>query len=172
MVSCKIFSEDAHGREFFKRLVEKLKRQGVISSNISVNVNRLPGICYTKTKRVLKAASDFDRIIILVDADNPANKNTIFQKVSKHIPQDVANKTQVIVIDYEIEEWICQSLGINFGNQKPSEALDIWCRITKGIKKGYKKSRIVQFVDDVANSANTLMQISRTFRDFINFLSK
>ncbi len=166
MASCETFSEDAYGPEFFKSLIEKLKKESIVNESLYVATRRLPGICYTKSERAIKAASmDFDKIVIVADADGPANRDTVFKRMDVHIHEELKNKVDVIIMDYELEEWICYSLGIHFGGDKPSKALNDWCKINRGTMSGYKKWQLPKFVEDL--DFNVLRNCS-SFRDFVN----
>lgn len=170
MASCEIFSEDAYGPEFFMRLVKKLKEESGLDESLSVATKRLPGICYPKSERAIKAASmSFDRILIVVDAEGPANKNTIFEKVNSHIRREIKSKADIVILDYMIEEWICYSLRINFGSDKPSKVLNDWCKNRRGTKRGYKKWQLPNFVVDL--DIGVLMQ-KPSFRNFIDALRR
>ena len=108
MASCEIFSEDAYGVEFFKRLIERLKKESSADESLYVATRRLPGICYTASEIAIKNASmDFDKIIVVMDADGPTNRDTVFKRMDVHIHEKIKGKVDVIIIDYELEEWIC-----------------------------------------------------------------
>jgi len=82
-----------------------------------------------KSERAIKAASiDFDKIVVVVDADGPANRDEVFKRVDVHIVKEIKSKVDVIILDYELEEWICYSFGIQLGADKPFKALSVRCK--------------------------------------------
>lgn len=169
MVSCEIFSEDAHGPEFFKRLVEQLKKESIVDKSLYIDTKRLPGICYTKSERAIKAANiDFDKIVVVVDADGPANREEVFKRVDVHIAKEIKSKVEVIILDYELEEWICYSFGIHFAGDKPSKALNGRCKEKRGSKRGYKKWQLPKFVENL--DINALRRNCRSFEEFVSIL--
>lgn len=139
MAEFKIFAEDSYGREFFPRLIERLTGERCIPT-IKIKADRFPGQCNTKSHRAISASSDFDRIIVLVDAHGTPIEAT-GEKVLVHIPQGMKGKVRVVVLPYEIEEWICFSAGLKFGNKKPSEVLKR--------HQGYEKSQLPEFADQL-----------------------
>lgn len=164
--SCKIFSEDAYGPEFFKKLNNKLKREGVLDENLPFEKpQHFPGKCNTKSGRIISTAGyDFDRVVVVVDADDPNKRDDAYSQIEVHLVEEIKSKVYIIVLDYEIEEWICHSLEIDFRNEKPTEALDKWCRVNRG--KGYKKDKwqlpsFVDYLDIEKLMAHT------SFRDYI-----
>lgn len=169
MVSCEIFSEDAHGPEFFKRLVERLKKENIVDESLYVKTKKFPGICYTKSERAIKAANiDFDKIVIVVDADGPSNREDVFKRVDVHIAKEIKSKVNVIILDYELEEWICYSFGIQLGADKPFKALSDKCKEKRGSKGGYKKWQLPRFVENL--DFNALRRNCHSFEDFVSIL--
>jgi hypothetical protein len=147
-------------------LIERLKKESSADEGLYVATRRLPGICYTASEIAIKNASmDFDKIIVVVDADGPTNRDTVFEKVNVHIHEEIKGKVDVIIMDYELEEWICYSLGIHFGGDKPSNALNDWCKNKRGTKRGYKKRQLPNFVEDLDFNA---LRNCFSFRDFVN----
>ena len=63
---------------------------------------------------------DFDKVIVIADGDN--HPKTKEKEIKKHVPRKFKKNTKIIVFKYEIEEWICKSLGIAYRG-KPSAAL-------------------------------------------------
>jgi hypothetical protein len=152
-----ILCEDKHGGAFFKELASLLKSKNLMPRSSGVDVTKFYGPCNVKLERQLKAkmlrrAYNF---IIVVDADG-RNVGRVRNKVLEHVPPSFIGITCVVVLDYEIEDWICVSLGIRF-NYKPSVALKQ--------KLGYQKHNLKRYVPklDIAK----LMKC-RSFCDFIN----
>jgi hypothetical protein len=133
-----ILCEDKHGGPFLKDLVNRLKNSKMITRSFSVNVAKFYGACNAKLRRQLIAESQVRvrRFVILVDADGK-NKTTIRSRVRQHVPSNLASITRIVVLDYEIEDWICVSLGINL-NSKPSILLEQ--------RYGYKKHNLKSYV--------------------------
>lgn len=118
----KVFCEDAYGREFFKRLVNWLKDEKKVPRALQMTVDRLAGLCNTKSERQIRAAASIsDRIIVVVDAHG-RQAEKVEREVLEHVPNRLRKNVQTIVLDYEIEEWVCVSRHLRFGN-KPSDTL-------------------------------------------------
>ena len=168
MANIKIFSDDTYGCEFFKKLTNRLKNDKKINVGWSVNTDRLPGKCYTKIERVIRASNlDFEKIVIIADADGPHNKSKVFQEINIHIPEGCKSKTKLIILDYELEEWICCCLGINFQKSKPSEALSDWCRRQRDNE--YKKWQLPNFVKELNTD---ILQTYPSFKEFVNVFNQ
>ena len=146
-----------------------LKEENIVAKKLYMGTARLPGKCYPKSEKAIKAASiDFDKIIVVVDADGPENRDKVFKEVDVHIVEEIKSKVDVMILDYEIEEWICYSLGIHFGGGKPSSALNEWCKRNKGSKRGYKKWQLPRFVENL--DINALRRNCCSFEDFVSIL--
>jgi uncharacterized protein YuzE len=104
----------------------------------------------------------------VVDADGPANREDVFKRVDVHIAKEIKSKVDVIILDYELEEWICYSFGIHFAGDKPSKALNERCKGKRGSKKGYKKWQLPKFVENL--DINALRRNCRSFEEFVSML--
>ena len=124
-----MFTEDSQGVSFFKILIQKLKSINLIDNSLKIHIDTIPGNspCYSKQTRIFSALSNFDKIIIVFDSDGLENRQDKMQKMKNHIPDEFESKFRLILCDYEIEEWICKSLSLNFSNQKPSSRLNEYC---------------------------------------------
>ncbi|RLI85578.1 MAG: hypothetical protein DRP01_05910 [Archaeoglobales archaeon] len=81
---------------------------------------------------------------MVIDGDrNPEKKR---ENAELHIPSDLKDRVDVIVFEYEAEEWICKSLSVKYGNVKPSKALNHWLKTKKG--REYHKRDLPRFVVD------------------------
>lgn len=170
MVSCKIFSEETYGKEFFKKLIKRLKSEDIVDGNLDADSSRLPGKCYSKSERVIKVATlSFDKVAIIADAEGPQNSDDVLNQIYIHIPNPIKSKVEVILLDYMIEEWICVSLGKHWGARKPSEVINDYLMNARGAGKGYKKSELPNFVNGL--DISILRRNSPSFQKFINFLS-
>jgi len=170
MVGCNImiFTEDTYGRDFIKGLVSRLKIEGLIKSEIGVNVRRLAGICNSKMQRQIKAAAiTHEKIIVIADADGKPIQE-IRKRILYHVPPDLQKIVRTIILRYEIEEWICISLGLHI-TKKPSIELDEYIKKKeKDAKSGYKKYMLPKFVETL--NINRLENYN-SFKEFINALS-
>ena len=85
------------------------------------------------------AISSVDRIIILMDADGRplADKE---EKIKEYIAKKDLDRVRIVLLDSEIEEWICYSLGIKT-NGKPSDAL--------AEKNGYQKRDLLKYASKI-----------------------
>jgi hypothetical protein len=169
MVKFRIFVEDEHGPEFFEKLVELLKKEELVPRDIIVKQSKLPADCNPKIDRVIKASLifGFDRAILFIDGDgNPEEKQ---KRAESHVPPEYKDKVVVVIFEYEVEEWICKSLGIRYGSHtKPSDALNNWLRNKEG--RRYQKRDLPKFVSKL--DLSLLSKNDRTFIDLINVLNK
>jgi len=159
-----ILTEDIYGKDFFKGLIEKLKREGYVRSRHNIEYQWLPGKCNPKTTRKLLPKSRYlDRVIVVIDAEG-GDKKEAMRYVEIHIPPNLKPKTKYIVFDYCIEEWICKGLGIKL-SQHPVESLNDYLRKAKGADHDYEKSMLPDFVEviDIGRLA-----ADQQFKDFLN----
>lgn len=148
MVKFRFFVEDEYGDEFFEKLVNRLKGEGLIPRDVVIDVKKLPADCNKKIDRVLNASlkfGNFDRAVLIIDGDGNSKKKR--ESAKSHIPFDLKDRVDVIVFEYETEEWICLSLGIKYSNVKPSKALNEWLKIKRG--KNYHKRDLPKFVPEL-----------------------
>ena len=129
--------EDKFGPSFIKQVFRKKSEEGLFSGRIS---DARRSLINNKMTRMISAAiSSADRIIILMDADGGplADKE---EEIKKYVDKKDLDRVRVVLLDNEIEEWICYSLGIKT-NGKPSDAL--------AEKKGYKKRDLLKYVSKI-----------------------
>jgi len=134
----KILCEDSYGKEFFRILANRLKREKIMSRRTGINTDRLQGICSTKLERIMRAATDYyEKVIIVVDAHGhrPAAVN---KQVAQHIPVQRRKSVCIVVLDHEIEEWICFSLGLRIQGSPYR---------TMKQRMGYKKHRLPSYAE-------------------------
>ena len=89
--------------------------------------------------RIISAnLGDADRVIVIADADgqDPEEKK---QRIHRYVGSRHANRVRIVMLDYEIEEWICYSQGLKFGDQKPSAILKH--------KEGYQKRQLPTYAE-------------------------
>ena len=115
-----VFTEDSYGAEFVRRLLE---RPGL--SGRAGYCRRLAGVCSSKSVRQLKAAAlDYEKVVVLVDGDwDPENVRKRMNEHLENLRGELGSKVRVIVVESEIEEWVCESLGLRYRGLKPSQVL-------------------------------------------------
>jgi hypothetical protein len=91
-----------------------------------------------------------------------------FVKRWKHWEYVLGIAVDVIILDYELEEWICYSFGMQLGADKPFKALSDKCKEKRGSKGGYKKWQLPRFVENL--DFNTLRRNCHSFEDFASIL--
>ena len=117
----RIYTEDSYGKPFFKRLIQRLKESNKAPKNLAIECTHLLAPCNPKLKRLIRAdMMDFDKVIVIADGDN--HPKTKEKEIKGHVPRKFRKNIKIIVFKYEIEEWICRSLGIAY-RSKPSAAL-------------------------------------------------
>lgn len=145
----KIFTEDSQGKAFFRELIKRLKDTNEINHHLKTSIDSIPGNspCCSKQTRVFSTVTYFEKIIIIFDSDGIENRNNKIEKMKIHIPQEFSDKFFLILCEEEIEEWICKSLNIDYNNQKPSKALNNYCRERSRGKSEYHKSNLKNYVN-------------------------
>lgn len=126
--------DDYHGPSFIKKLFQKKLDEHIFTGKL-LNVKRVPPGS-SKIQRIIKAVSKKGiRIIILTDAEGlqPFEKK---HKILQNIDSAYHKQIRIVLLCYEIEEWICYSNGFKI-NSKPSEILKT--------KLQYKKSNLPDY---------------------------
>lgn len=164
MANFRLFTEDKHGKDFFKKLVHKLKEKGIISREIDCEYGSRFRLCNVKmSQRAIKeAASSFDRVIIHVDADGPKRKGKIRGDMElhlEHVPRNLREKVRLLIIDHEIEEWICVSERLRFGREKLSHVLKR--------ERGYEKRKLPRYAERLNFK---ILRDYPSFKEFLEFL--
>ncbi len=140
-----VFTEDTYGAKFVKRLLGRLG----LSSCVGL-CKRLAGVCSSKSVRQLKAAAlDYEKVVVLVDGDWEPEK--VRRKMGEHVcclGKGLREKVYVIVVESEIEEWVCESLGLKYRGLKPSCVLSNYLRRERGY--GYEKYMLPDFADVIS----------------------
>lgn len=148
--------EDYFGRPFFERFFSKKIEEHIFSGKLErVHHVKLSGKIAKQIKANIRKV---DRIIIIADADGgdlAAKK----QDIAKFVDDVDVESVRIVLLDYEIEEWICQSEGIKFDGQKPSNVLKY--------KTGYQKFRLPTYAEKI--DCNRL-QHSNSFKRFASSL--
>jgi hypothetical protein len=154
-----LLCEDKYGGPFLRDLTNRLKSSGLMSRRTGVDTTKFYGACNVKLEKQLIAKS-LDRtcsFTILVDSDG-REKAPIRRRVAQHIPRNLATITRTIILDYEIEDWICVSLGMPL-NGRSAEMLRR--------RYGYEKYRLVSYVPKLDFER---LKVCQSFRDFVNSL--
>ena len=110
--------EDSYGPNFISKLAGRLKQGSYLVLSTAVDFRQ-----YTiyKLNALLKSSiSHFDRTVILVDCDGDCNAGN--SSMIKSLIEGCGNKKLIpVFLQWEIEEWICISEGIQISSWKPSE---------------------------------------------------
>ena len=111
--------EDTYGDEFIKQLFDKKLGEGLFSGKMT-GARRSP--IGPKLAKIIKTQDKDVRIIILADADDkPIQAEEM--RISQCIQKERAQHVKIVLLTYEIEEWICYSLGLDM-DDKPSKILE------------------------------------------------
>jgi hypothetical protein len=160
-MNIKIISEDDYGGEFLKNVIAKLRDEKLVG-NITVKGSKpmLP-LCNSKLDRILKAFDNTcDKILVILDSDEPQNREFRRTNVERHVPE-MKTPVEIILADYEIEEWICISKNLKW-QSKPSEELKN--------QFGYKKSSLPRYAGEL--DFDKLTKKSQSFIAFLNALQQ
>ena len=154
------FTEDAFGPQFIIRLIPILRNHGLIDEDTIVGKSRAFPKCNPKLGKMVSASSlFFDRAVVLVDAEGYAT-DIVESKTRNHIKdKDALAITRFVVMQYEIEEWICESEEFNLEGSKPSEILKTKLR--------YEKFQLPLYAERMHLER---MRNCRSFQDFIRAL--
>ena len=163
-----IITEDAYGGEFFKRLLNRLNRERLADVRLKrirgrKNPIHAPFLCDPKLNRIIKAVelTKPDFILVVYDGDGPSNYDSRKKDVKKHIPEDIKTPVKILLFEYEVEEWICKSLGYNWST-KPSDELKR--------REGYEKSDLPDYVNKL--DFEELKRNCKSFREFLRLVGE
>lgn len=112
--------EDIYGPAFITRFFKKKFNEGLL-------FGKLEGVAScsidNKLRRKVNASfTDADRVIVLMDADGqPHSKKT--EIIKQYLGHKHLDRVRIVLLDHEIEEWICYSEGIPIRGEKPSKIL-------------------------------------------------
>lgn len=161
-MNIKIISEDDYGGAFLKNVVAQLKIKNMIG-NVTVKASKpMRPLCNQKLDRILKAFdTSCDKIIIILDSDNPQNYASRYENVNRHVPRDLRTPVKIILADYEIEEWICLSQKLTWNQSKPSDELKR--------TSGYMKSSLPKYANEL--DFHALRKNCRSFNEFLDALN-
>lgn len=158
----KLIVEDFYGVDFFKNVVELLKKANLVNKNLIIpKPKHLPADCNSKLNEILTMFDNtYDRIIIVLDSDNPRNYKEKYERAQSHVPNSMKTPVKIVLTEYEIEEWICISKNLKWGHSKPSEELKN--------KLGYKKSSLPRYAYEL--DFDILRKKSKSFGAFLKAL--
>lgn len=112
--------EDCYGPDFIMRLFNKKRKEGLFSGSLKGVRSCLIG---NKLRRIVNAALlDAKHVIVLMDADGkPLDQKT--EEIKQYLDARYLDYISIVLLDYEIEEWICYSKNIPTKGAKPSSVL-------------------------------------------------
>ncbi|QDA30997.1 hypothetical protein FH039_04440 [Thermococcus indicus] len=161
-----IITEDAYGGEFFKRLLSRLRTEGLTDTRLKKlsgrkNPIHAPYLCNSKLGKILRASELVrpDFILLVYDGDGPSNYESKKKDVEKHIPRNLKIPVKILLFEYEIEEWVCKSLGYSWST-KPSDELKR--------RERYTKSKLPEYADKL--DFEKLKRNCKSFREFLRIL--
>ncbi len=161
-----IITEDTYGGEFFKRLLNRLRSEGLADIGLKRlsgrrNPIHAPYLCNPKLGKILHASelSRPDFILLVYDGDGPSNYKSRRRDVEKHIPSNIKTSVKILLFEYEIEEWIYRSLGYNWAT-KPSDELKR--------REGYVKHKLPDYVGKL--DFKKLRNNCKSFQEFLRIL--
>ena len=161
-MNIKIISEDDYGGAFLKNVILQLKNKKLIGNVIVKGSKPMRPLCNLKLDRILKSFDmSCDKIIIILDSDSPENREKRRANIERHVPEDLKTPVEIILADYEIEEWICISKKLKCKHSKPSEKLKS--------KLGYIKSSLPKYASEL--DFDELQKNCRSFKAFLNALT-
>ncbi len=160
-MNIKIISEDDYGGAFLKNVIAQLKDKKLVGKITVKGSKPMRPLCNIKLDRILRALDNTcDKILVILDSDEPQNREFRRTNVERHVPTNMITPVEIILTDYEIEEWICISKNLKWGHSKPSEELKNQFR--------YKKSILPRYASEL--DFDKLIKKSKSFIDFLNAL--
>lgn len=158
----KLIVEDFYGVDFLKNVIELLKEVNLVNKNLIIpKPKHLPADCNSKLNEILTMFDNTcDRIIIVLDSDNPRNYKERYERAQSHVPKFMKTPVKIVLTEYEIEEWICISKDLKWRHSKPSDELKN--------KFGYEKYKLPRYTDEL--DFDTLRKKSKSFIAFLKAL--
>jgi len=159
----KLIVEDFYGGPFFIDVIQRLKDANLVNKNLIIpKPKHLPADCNQKLDEILEYIDNkVDRIIIVLDADDPRNFKDRYERAQSHIPKGMKTPVKIVLTDYEIEEWICISKDLKWKHSKPSEELKR--------NFGYEKYILPKYAAEL--DFDKLQRNCRSFKAFLNALT-
>ncbi len=161
-MNIKIISEDDYGGAFLKNVIAQLRNRKLVG-NVTVKGSKpMRPLCNFQLDRILRSFdASCDKIIIVLDSDEPQNFEYRYANIVRHVPDNLKTPVEIILMDYEIEEWICISKNLKWKHSKPSDELKN--------KEGYTKSSLPKYASEL--DFDKLQKNSRSFKAFLNALT-
>jgi hypothetical protein len=161
-MNIKIISEDDYGGAFLKNVIAQLKNKKMVGTITVIASKPMRPLCNFKLDRILKSFdTSCDKIIIILDSDGPQNYKSRYANVERHVPDDLKTPVKIILVDFEIEEWICISKNIKLKHSKPSDEL-------KNLY-GYEKWNLPKYAAEL--DFDILGKNCKSFKDFLDALT-
>ncbi|MFA4957875.1 MAG: hypothetical protein WC556_12970 [Candidatus Methanoperedens sp.] len=162
-MNIKIISEDDYGGAFLKNVIVQLKSKKMVGNIVVKATKPMRPLCNFQLDRILKSFdTSCDKIIIILDSDGPHNYKSRYANVKRHVPDGMKTPVEIILTDYEIEEWICISKGLKWKHHKPSDELKL--------KFGYIKSSLPKYADEL--DFDKLGKNCESFKAFLDALTQ
>lgn len=159
-MNIKIISEDDYGGEFLRNVIKQLNDKKLIRKIKVTGSKPMRPLCNMKLDRILKVFDNScDRIIIILDSDAPQNREYRYANIKRHVPKGMKTPVEIILADYEIEEWICISKNLKW-HSKPSDELKS--------KFGYSKSSLPRYASEL--DFDKLKKKCNSYISFLNAL--
>ena len=112
--------EDRFGPAFIIRFFKKKFDEGLLFGKL-VGVESC-SIDNKLRRKVNASFTDADRVIVLMDADGQSHDKKT-EKIKQYLDHKYLDCVRIVLLDHEIEEWICYSQGIPIREEKPSKIL-------------------------------------------------
>ena len=147
--------EDSFGPDFIKKLFNKKFNEKLLSGRPVEVTSCLPG---NKLGRKVNAALLYvDHVLILMDADGQSLDQKT-KTIKQYLDDRCLDRISIVLLDYEIEEWICYSEGIPIRGGKPSNILKR--------RQNYQKNRLPRFAEKLdckrLASCPSFLRLTRT----------
>ena len=131
--------EDHFGPYFIKELIQKKQNEGMLRNITIAKAKRVP--LGPKIDRVISAMlSEVEKVILIFDADG-SDILRKKQNVKNFISRKNIDYVEIVIMKYEIEEWVCYSLETPIRDRKPSEVLKE--------TQNYEKNMLKEFVPQI-----------------------
>jgi hypothetical protein len=99
-MNIKIISEDDYGGAFLKKVIERLEDRKLVGKITVKDTKPMRPLCNMKLDRILKAFDNTcDKIIILLDSDDPQNHESRYTNIKRHVPKDLKTPVEIILTD-------------------------------------------------------------------------
>lgn len=148
--------EDSFGQYFIKKFFNKKMVEGIILG-CSLYDARSSTIS-SKLTRIVTAALDVsDRVVVVADADGKPISDVEIT-IRQWLPN--SSNVRIVILDHEIEDWICYSLNLRTQTEKPSKVLKHHI--------SYEKNQLPNFADQIDC---TRLRTCASFQRFLTALT-